>query len=456
MDDGSNTEAEPWLNAASKLLTSGVSEAWNVLLNPSKKLVYDDELRFLQFGHVNPLGQQHYQHQQPQTLFMQTPLKETQSLFVRSPRKNKDGKDALKGEQLCLHNYSAGSNWTRQINQKEPIGVSQINQTEYSRIEPTQSATQSEGPENDSTPASLSTLSEGPKNDSTLASQSTQSEGLTFWTARPHCYSCFEYPKVYENGTLRCQTKDCRKTFQAAVIPSLETEPSGVNEDYTLRFQAKNCRRAYHAVAIPSPPVNGNDPNFRCCGFFPIERTGNFPSWSPISTMFACPDNKNDGKQKIPKKSAPRVFYDERDTYVEISDSSGVEEQVDGLLTELKWKQSLLLENDVKQHENEGIRLSVAEIRELAYDAEDVIKDFVLRIVSKKEGGISGCIKISTCILIEGWTLHKTRSKIEEIFEKILNLVRRFQAYVVMGLKDGDGPSYSIARRELRNPNDFC
>ncbi|XP_039040379.1 uncharacterized protein LOC120178650 [Hibiscus syriacus] len=38
--------------------------------------------------------------------------------------------------------------------------------------------------------------------------------------------------------------------------------------------------------------------------------------------MFACPDNKSAGKQKIPQKSAPRVFYDEQDTYVEISDSS--------------------------------------------------------------------------------------------------------------------------------------
>ncbi|KAE8674464.1 CC-NBS-LRR class disease resistance protein [Hibiscus syriacus] len=130
----------------------------------------------------------------------------------------------------------------------------------------------------------------------------------------------------------------------------------------------------------------------------------------------------------------------------------GVEKQVDRLLTELKWMQSSLLEADVKQHEDERIRLWVAEIRELAYDAEDVIEDFALRIVFKKKGGLSGCIKRSACILNEGWMLHETRSKIEEIFEKILDLIRRLQAYGVKGLRDGDGSSSSIARRELRKP----
>ncbi|KAE8674466.1 CC-NBS-LRR class disease resistance protein [Hibiscus syriacus] len=130
----------------------------------------------------------------------------------------------------------------------------------------------------------------------------------------------------------------------------------------------------------------------------------------------------------------------------------GVEKQVDRLLKELKWMESLLREADVKQHEDERIRLWVSEIRELAYDAEDVIEDFALRIVSKKKGGLYGCIKRSACILNEGWTLHETRSKIEEIFEKITDLVRQLQAYGVKGLRNGDGSSSSIARRELRKP----
>ncbi|KAE8674493.1 CC-NBS-LRR class disease resistance protein [Hibiscus syriacus] len=130
----------------------------------------------------------------------------------------------------------------------------------------------------------------------------------------------------------------------------------------------------------------------------------------------------------------------------------GVEKQVDRLQTKLKWMQSLLLEADVKQHDDERIRLLVAEIRELAYDAEDVIEDFALRIGSKKKAGLSGCIKRSACLLKDGWTLHETRSKIEEIFEKILDLIGRLQVYGVKGLRDGDGSSSFIAKQELRRP----
>ncbi|GMI79480.1 CEL-Activated Resistance 1 [Hibiscus trionum] len=126
----------------------------------------------------------------------------------------------------------------------------------------------------------------------------------------------------------------------------------------------------------------------------------------------------------------------------------GVEKQVDRLQTELQWMQSSLMVADVKQDEDERIRLWVAEIRDLAYDAEDVIEDFAL----KNKGGLSGCIKRSACILREGWELHQTRSKIEEIIEKILVLVRRLQVYNVKGLRDGEGSSSLSVRRELRRP----
>ncbi|MBA0562079.1 hypothetical protein Golob_007157, partial [Gossypium lobatum] len=118
---------------------------------------------------------------------------------------------------------------------------------------------------------------------------------LTFWTACPYCYVLYEYPKVYEDCTLRCQ--------------------------------AENCRRAFHAVVIPSPPpVDGKETYLCTMGFFPLgfsgngeNMGGNFPRWSPVSTMFACPNNKNAGKQTSAQKSAPRVFYDEDDIYIEIS-----------------------------------------------------------------------------------------------------------------------------------------
>ncbi|MFQ6660399.1 hypothetical protein Gotur_028939, partial [Gossypium turneri] len=63
----------------------------------------------------------------------------------------------------------------------------------------------------------------------------------------------------------------------------------------------------------------------------------------------------------------------------------GVEEQVDRLQTELKWMQRYLMDAETKQSKDERIRLWVAEIRELAYDAEDVVEEFALKIVSKNK-----------------------------------------------------------------------
>ncbi|KAH1084039.1 hypothetical protein J1N35_023800 [Gossypium stocksii] len=130
-----------------------------------------------------------------------------------------------------------------------------------------------------------------------------------------------------------------------------------------------------------------------------------------------------------------------------------VEEQVDRLQTELKWMQSSLMEAEAQQSKDERIRLWVAEIRELAYDAEDVVEEFALKIGFKSKGGLPGCTKKSTCIVKKGWALHETKSKIEKIIARIIDLVRRLQAYGVRELKDGrEGSSSSTEMRELRRP----
>ncbi|XP_039047733.1 uncharacterized protein LOC120188348 isoform X1 [Hibiscus syriacus] len=393
-----------------------VSEAWSVLSNPSKKAIYDNELRFLQFGPVSQFSQQ-YHHQQPppqtqtlfmqppthpppketqplfmqppapphhketqtlfmqppappppketQTLFMQTPPKETQPLFaIRSPtNSSKDGNAAFEGGgQLGLNNNlpeptrpaestwsmqmnQIGLAWPCQINQSGPVGsshisrpeptrtsqvnrpeptqasqvnlpeptrTSQVNQVgiacsnEFNRTEPVQRVEIKQKPLTSPPPPAAAEYTRTESNgvtgmtDSTRPSQATESQGPTFWTACPYCYVLYEYPKMYEDCTLRCQ--------------------------------AKNCRRAFHAVVIPPPPVNGNDTHFFCLGFFPLgfsgkdkNKGGKFPSWSPISNMFACPMDHVTGKQK----PAPRVYYEDYDSYVEIFDSSGPSEDDD-------------------------------------------------------------------------------------------------------------------------------
>ncbi|OMO55343.1 Disease resistance protein [Corchorus olitorius] len=130
----------------------------------------------------------------------------------------------------------------------------------------------------------------------------------------------------------------------------------------------------------------------------------------------------------------------------------GVNDKVESLEKELKWMQSFLKYADaVKVADSEVIRTYVAEVRELAYDAEDVIETFALKVASKRKGGVSGFIRRSACCLKEGCLLRKTKSEIGRITARITELSRRLQTYDVKKIRDEGGPSSSNdQRRESR------
>ncbi|GMY34937.1 putative disease resistance protein At1g50180 [Fagus crenata] len=114
--------------------------------------------------------------------------------------------------------------------------------------------------------------------------------------------------------------------------------------------------------------------------------------------------------------------------------------------------QSLLKDADARQDESELVRQWVGEIRELAYDAEDIIGTYVLTVASRSGGGIQKVLKRYACILNEAITVHKLGSEIADIMTKVSNLKTIFQAY---GIKEsilrGGGPSSSNERqREQR------
>ncbi|XVF78604.1 hypothetical protein PTKIN_Ptkin14bG0147900 [Pterospermum kingtungense] len=114
--------------------------------------------------------------------------------------------------------------------------------------------------------------------------------------------------------------------------------------------------------------------------------------------------------------------------------------------------QSFLTEANARQAEDERIQLWVFEIRDLAYDAEDVVETFALKVASKIKGGFTNVIKRSACLLKEGWMLHETRSKIEKIIAGVTDLTRRLQAYGIKELRNGEGSSSLNERRESRRP----
>lgn len=97
-------------------------------------------------------------------------------------------------------------------------------------------------------------------------------------------------------------------------------------------LRCQNCKRAFNAVAIESPPVmgSGGEVNFCCWGYFPLgfmdfgKDAGSPPGWSPFSAMFACPiqgKKKNAGRAKT-ANSGPRVYYDDEEALLDVSDPS--------------------------------------------------------------------------------------------------------------------------------------
>ncbi|OMO81491.1 Disease resistance protein [Corchorus olitorius] len=117
-----------------------------------------------------------------------------------------------------------------------------------------------------------------------------------------------------------------------------------------------------------------------------------------------------------------------------------VEEQVNRLRRELSWMKSFLRDADSRQAEDERLRQWVAEIRDIAYDAEDVIETYALKMASKRrKGGLLNCMKRSACCLRECWRLHKVRSDIEEITTQITVLIQRLQAYGIKEMSSSDG-----------------
>ncbi|KAG8502570.1 hypothetical protein CXB51_000042 [Gossypium anomalum] len=102
--------------------------------------------------------------------------------------------------------------------------------------------------------------------------------------------------------------------------------------------------------------------------------------------------------------------------------------------------------------DNEVVRTSINETRELAYDAEDVIETFALKVAPRRKGGFSNVIKRFACILNEGGLLCQTKCEIQKITARITRLTRRLQTYDVKQPRDGVGTSSSNQRRELRRP----
>ncbi|KAL5766864.1 hypothetical protein ACOSP7_017481 [Xanthoceras sorbifolium] len=136
----------------------------------------------------------------------------------------------------------------------------------------------------------------------------------------------------------------------------------------------------------------------------------------------------------------------------------GVRKEVQRLRDELKYMQRFLQHAEDRQYGDATIRVWVSDIRDFAYDIEDVLDAFHLNKLPKRSGRIASmcCCIFDKCK--ETVILHNIGKKIEEFKNRINDLSRRRQQY---GLQDsgngGEGTSKALGRlKEVRRATSFA
>ncbi|BFG41369.1 hypothetical protein CerSpe_276430 [Prunus speciosa] len=122
-----------------------------------------------------------------------------------------------------------------------------------------------------------------------------------------------------------------------------------------------------------------------------------------------------------------------------------VPNQVRLLQQELQIMRSFLRDADSRQEKEAAVREFVAQIRDAAYDAEDVIDKFPHKIESERNRRRNK-ICMSYRFFKYGRKvkmLHNVGSKIEEIKGRISQLRVNLETYGIRRLKEEEGPSYS-------------
>ena len=108
---------------------------------------------------------------------------------------------------------------------------------------------------------------------------------------------------------------------------------------------------------------------------------------------------------------------------------SGVSHQVEVAQNELQLMQGFLKDADARQGQDATVQVWVAKTRDAAYDLEDVIETYGLKVVSKKKRCVKNVLKRFAYIFKEGVNLHKIGKEIENITTKISELRSSLQKH---------------------------
>ncbi|CAL8075634.1 unnamed protein product [Prunus armeniaca] len=128
---------------------------------------------------------------------------------------------------------------------------------------------------------------------------------------------------------------------------------------------------------------------------------------------------------------------------------SGVSRQVEAAQTELEFMQGFLKDADARQGQDTRVQICVARIRDAAYDLEDIIETYGLKVdFKKKKRGLKNVLKRFACIFKEWVDVHRIGNEIENITTRISDLRSSLQKYDIKETRESSGGESSLQLHE--------
>lgn len=129
-----------------------------------------------------------------------------------------------------------------------------------------------------------------------------------------------------------------------------------------------------------------------------------------------------------------------------------VEDKVQQLRTELRRMESYLQDADRKQEEDESLRNWISEIREAAYDSDDVIEAYALKVASRSNMTTSFLNKFKRYVLVINRLIeiHQFGSQVSGIIARISSLRKSLQTFGIQVERGEASNSIHGRQRALR------
>ncbi|XP_004296556.1 PREDICTED: probable disease resistance RPP8-like protein 2-like [Fragaria vesca subsp. vesca] len=130
---------------------------------------------------------------------------------------------------------------------------------------------------------------------------------------------------------------------------------------------------------------------------------------------------------------------------------SGVGYQIELAQIELHLIRGFLKDADTRQQDEELVRICVKLIRDAAYDLEDVIESFALKVAIRSRGGtVKMVLKRFACIFNEGVHRYKIGFEIEDIMSKLSHLRSSLQSYNIRQTSGSESVASAFKRQRDR------